>query len=90
MENNGKVTDLKDENRDEDKDTRNYGICYQSFCYTAETLWLGVGNYAMVNESNFIDEFDELWIGDYDGWFKIVEFWGDTIFWHGILFEVYI
>ena len=38
MENNGKVTDLKDENRDEDKDTRDYGNCYQSFGCTVETL----------------------------------------------------
>ena len=38
MENNGKVTELKDENRDEEKDTRNYGNCYQCSCYTVDTL----------------------------------------------------
>ena len=46
---------------------------------------LDVGNYSKVNASNFIDDIDELWIGDNARWYKIVEFWGDTIIWHGKL-----
>ena len=60
MENNGKVTELKDENRDEDKDTRNYEIAIRAFATQLRLYDLGIGNYAMVNESNFIGEFDDL------------------------------
>ena len=35
---------------------------------------LDVGNYSKINESNFIGDIDELWIGDNAGWYKIVEF----------------
>ena len=35
---------------------------------------LDVGNYSKINESNFIGDNDELWIGDNAGWYKIVEF----------------
>ena len=35
---------------------------------------LEVGNYSKINESNFIGDNDELWIGDNAGWYKIVEF----------------
>ena len=35
---------------------------------------LDVGNYSKINESSFIGEIDELWIGDNAGWYKIVEF----------------
>ena len=74
MENNGKITDLKDENRDEKNDKRNYGNCYQCSATQLILYDLGVRNYSMVNESSFIGEFNELWIGDYYGWFKIVEY----------------
>ena len=40
-----------------------------------------------INESNFIGEIDEVWIGDYAEWYKIVEFWGDAIIWHGKLYS---
>ena len=35
---------------------------------------LDVRNYSKINESNFIGDIDELWIGDNAGWYKIVEF----------------
>ena len=35
---------------------------------------LDVGNYSKINESNFIGDIDELWIGDNARWYKIVEF----------------
>ena len=60
MENNGKITELKDENRDEKNDKRNYGNCYQCSATRLMLYDLGVGNYSKVNESNFIDELDEL------------------------------
>ena len=65
---------MKDENQDEEKDTRNYGIAISALATQLILYDLGIGNYAMLNESNFIGEFDDLWIGDYDVWFKIVEF----------------
>ena len=35
---------------------------------------LDVRNYSKINESNFIGDNDELWIGDNAGWYKIVKF----------------
>ena len=35
-----------------------------------------------LTEINFIGD-DELWIGVKRYGYKIVEFWGDTIIWHG-------
>ena len=35
---------------------------------------LDVGNYSKINESNFIGDIYELWIGDNVGWYKIDEF----------------
>ena len=35
---------------------------------------LDVRNYSKINESNFIGDIDELWIGDNAGWYNIVEF----------------
>ena len=79
---------MKIEMRKNDK--RNYGNCYQCSATQLILYDLGVRNYSMVNESNFIGEFDGLWIVDYAEWFKIVELRGDTIIWHGKLFQVYI
>ena len=61
-------------NRDEKNDKRIYGNCYQCSATQLMLYGLDVGNYSKINESNFIGEIDELWIGDYAGWFKIVEF----------------
>ena len=60
MENNGKVTELKDENRDEKNDKRIYGNCDQ--CSATQLMLYGsdIGNYAKINESNFIGEIYEL------------------------------
>ena len=60
MENDGKITELKDENRDEKNDKRNYGNCYQCSATQLILYDLVVRNYSMVNESNFIGEFDDL------------------------------
>ena len=61
-------------NRDKENDKRIYGNCYQ--CSATQLMLYGrdVGNYSKINESNFIGEIDELRIGDYAGWYKIVEF----------------
>ena len=66
----------------------NYGIAISAFATQLILYDLGVGNHSMVNESNLIGEFDDLWIGDHAEWFKIVELRGDTIILHGKLFQV--
>ena len=38
MENNGKVTELKDENQDEEKDTRNYGIAVSALLHSLYSM----------------------------------------------------
>ena len=81
---------LKDEKSRWENDKRIYGNCYQCSATQLMLYDLGVGNYSNINESNFIDEIDELWFGDYAGWFKIVEFWGDTIIWHGNYFKLHL
>ena len=48
---------------------------------------LNVGKYSKINESNFIGDIDELWIGDNARWYKIIEFWGDTIIWHSKIYS---
>ena len=35
---------------------------------------LDVWNYSKINESNFIGDINELWIGDNAVWYKIIEF----------------
>ena len=41
----------------------------QCFTYSENhSMDLGIENYATVNESNFIGDIDELWIGDYARW----------------------
>ena len=57
MENNGKIMELRDENRDEKNDKRIYGNCYQCSATQLMLYDLGVGNYSKINESNFIGEF---------------------------------
>ena len=42
MENNGNGTELKDENRDEDKDKRNYGIAISAYATQLILYDLGV------------------------------------------------
>ena len=43
--------------------------CKQCFTYSENRYMdLGIENYARVNESNFIDDIDELWIGDNARW----------------------
>ena len=62
-------------NRDEVMTERfNMEIANSAPATKLDTLWLGYRKLLKDNESNFIDEFDELWIGDNAGWYKIVEF----------------
>ena len=61
-------------NRDEKNDKRIYGNCYQCSATQLMLYGMDIANYSKINKSNFIDEVDELWIGDYAVWYKIVEF----------------
>ena len=56
------------------KMTRIYGNCYQCSATQLMLYGLDIENYSKINESNFIGDNDELWIGDNAGWYKIVEF----------------
>ena len=47
-------------NRDEKNDKRAYGNCYQCSATQLMLYGLDVGNYAMINESNFIGDNDQL------------------------------
>ena len=81
-----KLTELKDEKSRWENDKRvNIEIAISASATQLILYGLDVGNYSKINESNFID--DELWIGDNAGWYKIVEFWGDAIIWHGKLYS---
>ena len=48
-------------------DKRAYGNCYQCSATQLMLYGLDVGNYSKINESNFIGDNDELWIGDNAG-----------------------